>query len=73
MGRSDKFSAACDTLPRAAVAAVAVSLAIGAGGWSAGAAEPYYAGKTVSVIMGLGPSSGGRPPHSGPLEDTSAR
>ncbi len=59
MGRFDKFSAACDTLPRAAVAAVAVSLAIGAGGSTAMAAEPYYAGKTVSVIMGLGPSSGG--------------
>ena len=40
--------------------AIALALAFGASSIpAASAAEAYYAGKTVSVIMGLGPSSGG--------------
>ena len=40
--------------------AIALALAFGASSIpAASAADAYYAGKTVSVIMGLGPSSGG--------------
>jgi putative tricarboxylic transport membrane protein len=47
---------------KTALAGCLVSVATIIGGWgvpSAMAAEPYYAGKTINVVMGLGPSSGG--------------
>jgi hypothetical protein len=55
-------SSARSGFAKAALAAATLSLAFSISGLNATtakAADPYYAGKTVSVIMGLGPSSGG--------------
>ncbi len=60
--RSAEGSTASIGVARAAIAGSAIALALAFGASSipaASAADPYYAGKTVSVIMGLGPSSGG--------------
>ena len=60
--RTSEGSIVSSGIARTAVAGSAIALALVFGGSvipAASAAEPYYAGKTVSVIMGLGPSSGG--------------